>query len=212
MVPSSSRQPSISWATQKMLLTKAMLLTSQNCLPFSLFDAPVFQEYVETAIELGRAYKYQPIRSHHVKQHLNQVYEEVKVELRKRLTPSQELHLSIDSCTFLFEKNIFNTLISDAETDWHIGHAYFPKLQAKNAQAVLKTFLTAVDMIKKLNSDEQSHISSSSTPNPPPTNQSQSFWGQISAISMQSDSNNIYSATDTFFRNPISTLQSMALL
>ena len=109
---------------QSTLLTKAMLLVSQNCLPFSLFDSPLFQEYVNVAIDLGRAHKYQPVRSHHLKKHIFQVYDEVKLELRKRLSSTDELHISIDSCTFNSTKNIFNIIVSYGETEWHIGHAY----------------------------------------------------------------------------------------
>lgn len=141
------QHPPLSWITPSDLLTKAMFLTAQNCIPFSLFDSPAFQDFVATAVQMG-SHRYRPVRAHQVRAHLQQVYESVRTGLSKQLQlGSGALHISIDSCTFNSTKIVHNILVSDGETEWLVGHTALPPLHAKNAVALERIFLAALQLV-----------------------------------------------------------------
>ena len=124
-----------------------MFLTAQNCLPFSLFDSPAFQDFIATAVQMG-SHRYRPVRAHQVRAHLQQVYESVRTGLSKQLQlGSGALHISIDSCTFNSTKIVHNILVSDGETEWLVGHTALPPLHAKNAVALERVFLAALQLV-----------------------------------------------------------------
>ena len=223
-IPSSSgsalSQSTISWVSKQTLLTKAMLLVSQKFLPFSLFDSVEFNDFLNTAIELSNARKYEPIRADHLKSHISSVYQEVKTELATNLRSNRHgFHLSIDGCTFNSTKNIYNVLVSDEVAEWHIGHAYMPKFEAKNATSMHSIFLTAIQMIQTCcSSNSQTSLSgsvmnlqsgsspilqsaSSSTQQTPAS--MSSVWGQISTIPSMAHST---STVDSFFTHKIATI------
>jgi len=62
-------------------------------------------------------------------------------------------------------KNIFNVLVFDGQNEWLIAHAYMPKIEAKNTQAMFKIISSAIDLVK----ESQSDPSTPSTPVPPPS-------------------------------------------
>lgn len=141
----------LSWMTEEMVLTKAMVLVSAECLPFSIFESKFFHDFISATIERYKNRKYTPIRSHQVRSHIVNVYNELKTELFKRLENQKGfLHLTLDSCTFNTIKTFYNLVITDGIGDWHVGHAKVEGLRSQNAIELSKLILKNIQIIETL--------------------------------------------------------------
>ena len=155
-------QPQLSFMTTPMLLTRAILFVADTCTPFSVFDAPSFQNYVAAAIEMAKKPKFQLPRAHHVRNHIDEVHKQLLTELSQRLCERQGmLHVSIDSCTFNSTKCMYNVLLSDPDTEWHLGHLSLPAIARKDSQAHCNLFKEALHLVDQ-------HSFKSTTPSEPP--------------------------------------------
>ena len=171
----SSSQSTISWMTNDTLLTKAILLLSQKCLPFSVFDSEEFKEFMAVAIDLGK--RYQPPTSYALRNHIDVVYEETMNEVCKRIIANRgNLHICVDSYTFNTTKLVFNVLLLDGETEWFLGHAEADHLEKKEAKAIRKIFTIAIQMVEKMSGDSIEPVSSQ------PIVTGSSFWENIRSI------------------------------